>query len=124
MKITAVLVVKEIETSLPFWVDRLGFTKVVEVPEGDRLAFVILVSGAAEVMLQTAGSVRSDTADFMPRLEPGGVALFIEVDDFESVRAKLEGYPVTLSERTTNYGMREIGVEAPGGHPVIFAART
>ena len=42
MKITPILVVEEIEPSLKFWVDKLGFAKTVEVPEGDKLGFVIL----------------------------------------------------------------------------------
>jgi hypothetical protein len=39
------------------------------------------------------------------------------------VLTRLNGYPVALPERTTFYGMREIGVFEPGGHTVIFAAR-
>jgi len=39
-RITAVLLVKEIEPVIPFWVDRLGFTKTIEVPDGNRLGFV------------------------------------------------------------------------------------
>ena len=60
MKITAVLIVEEIEKSLEFWVDRMGFTKTVEVPEGDRVGFVILVRDGAELMMQTLASVRKD----------------------------------------------------------------
>jgi hypothetical protein len=33
MKITAVLMVDKIETSLPFWTERMGFVKTVEVTE-------------------------------------------------------------------------------------------
>ena len=51
MKITAVLVVEEIEKSLRFWVDRMGYQKTVEVPEGDRLGFVILANCGAELMM-------------------------------------------------------------------------
>jgi len=29
-----------------------------------------------------------------------------------------------FAERTTFYGMREIGVYEPGGHVVVFAARS
>ena len=36
-RITPVLLVKEIEPVIPFWVDRLGFTKTIEVPEGNKL---------------------------------------------------------------------------------------
>jgi uncharacterized glyoxalase superfamily protein PhnB len=38
-------------------------------------------------------------------------------------RAVSKGYPIALPERTTFYGMREIGVIDPAGHTVIFAAR-
>jgi catechol 2,3-dioxygenase-like lactoylglutathione lyase family enzyme len=121
MKITAVLIVDEIEKCLPFWVERLGFTKTVEVPEGDRLGFVILVHGKGELMLQTVESVRKDTPQFVPETHSGGAALFIEVEDFADVVKRLSGYPIALPDRTTFYGMREIGVFEPCGNPVIFA---
>jgi hypothetical protein len=123
MKITPVLLVEEIEKSLPFWVERIGFTKVVEVPEGDKLGFVILVRDQVEVMLQTVESVRKDAPQFVPKTLSMSVNLFIEVEDFEDILRRLEGYPVALADRTTFYGMREIGVFEPSGHPVIFAVR-
>jgi hypothetical protein len=52
-KLTPVLMVDAIEPCLPLWVDRLGWNKTVEVPEGDRLGFVILEKDGAEVMYQT-----------------------------------------------------------------------
>jgi Glyoxalase/Bleomycin resistance protein/Dioxygenase superfamily len=124
MKITAVLLVQEIEKSLPFWVERMGFEKTVDVPEGDRLGFVILVCGKAELMLQSIESVRKDAPQFVPGNGCAVSALFIEVDDFADTVRRLQGYDIALPERTTFYGMREIGVVEPGGHTVIFAART
>ena len=124
MKITAVLIVEEIEKSLPFWVDRMGFTKTVDVPEGDRLGFVILVRDGAELMLQTVESVRKDAPQFAPESRSNSVGLFVEVADFEDVLKRLNGYPIALADRTTFYGMREVGVFEPGGHTVIFAARS
>lgn len=124
MKITPVLIVDEIEKSLMFWVERMGFTKTVDVPEGDRLGFVILVNAGGEIMMQTLSSVRKDE----PRFAPEGVnakatVLFVEVEDFADVKRRLEGYPILMPERVTFYGMREIGVSEPGGHTVIFAAK-
>ena len=124
MKITSVLLVDEIEKSLPFWVERMGFEKTVEVPEGDRLGFVILVRDGAELMLQTIASARKDAPVFVPEVPASRASLFIEVEDFADVLKRLAGYPVALAERTTFYGMREIGVIEPGGHNAIFAART
>src|SRR5262245_33605589 len=117
MKITTVLIVEEIEKSLPFWVDRMGFEKTVEVPEGDRLGFVILARSGAELMMQTVASVRKDEPKFAPQFAARGAAnvaaLFIEVDDFDDVRKRLEGYPIAMAERKTFYGMVEIGVFEP-----------
>jgi len=124
MKITPVLIVEEIEKSLPFWIDRMGFVKTVEVPEGNRLGFVILVRDGAELMLQTVESVRKDAPQFAPRAQSNTVGLFIEVADFADILKRLAGYPIALPERVTFYGMREIGLFEPGGHTVVFAART
>jgi uncharacterized glyoxalase superfamily protein PhnB len=124
MKLTPVLIVKEIEKSLPFWVDRMGFTKTVDVPEGDQLGFVILVREGAEVMMQSIASALKDEPKFAPKGDGHNVGLFLEVDDFADVLRRLDGYPITMPERTTFYGMREIGVYEPGGHVVVFAAKT
>jgi len=123
MKITPVLIVEEIERSLAFWIDRMGFAKTAEVPEGDRLGFAILGRDGAELMLQTFESVRKDAPQFAPKARSNSVGLFVEVEDFADILKRLEGYAIALPERTTFYGMREIGVFEPSGHTVVFAAR-
>jgi catechol 2,3-dioxygenase-like lactoylglutathione lyase family enzyme len=124
MKITAVLIVEEIEKSLAFWVERMGFTLVAEVPEESRLGFVILARDGAELMMQTLTSVRKDEPRFAPDAPaPKGTGLFVEVEDLEDVKRRLAGYPIVMEERVTFYGMREIGVSEPNGHTVIFATR-
>ncbi len=123
VKITANLFVEEIENSLPFWVDRMGFVQTVAVPDGDRLGFVILAKDGAELMLQTVESILKDEPAFAPGCtDCPSTGLFIEVDNFADVLKRLVGYPITMADRTTFYGMREIGVKAPSGHPVVFAA--
>ena len=123
MKITPVLLVDTIESSLPFWTERIGFEKIVEVPDGERLGFVILMREGAELMLQTMESVRKDEPKFADGTGSRVTSLFIEVNDFEDVLRRLRGYPIAMEERTTFYGMREIGVFDPGGHIVMFAKR-
>ncbi len=122
MKITPLIYVEEIEKSLPFWVDRLGFTKTVEVPEGDKLGFVILTKGDAELMMQTRRSVKKDVPSLVKFARPAA-CLYIEVSDFADLLKRLEGIEVVLPVRETFYGMREIGVREPGGNIVCFAAR-
>ena len=119
-KLTPVIMVEAIEPCLPFW-ERLGFTKTAEVPEGDRLGFVILAKDGVEVMYQTHESVEKDAPGLVPRSRGTGAALFIEVADVERVEQALEGLEIVVPRRKTFYGMDEIGVREPGGHVVMFA---
>jgi uncharacterized glyoxalase superfamily protein PhnB len=121
MTITPVLIVEEIEKSLPFWVDRMGFAKTAEVREGDRLGFVMLAKDGALLMLQTIASVLKDEPRFAPKGNSNVASLFIQVDDWADTQRRLEGYSIAMPERTTFYGMREIGVWEPGGHIAVFA---
>src|SRR5690242_878964 len=94
MKITPVLIVDRVETSLDFWIDRMGFEKTVEVPDGDALAFAILVKDGAELMLQSMESVRRDDPAFA---KPAYSVLYIEVQDFPGIKQRLQGYPIALA---------------------------
>ncbi len=121
-RITPVLMVEAIEPCLPFW-QRLGFEKTVEVPEGDRIGFAILVKDSVEVMYQTKASVLADVPAIASS-PMGGTFLFIEVTDLDAVVAATSGAPVVFARRKTFYGMDEIGVREPGGNAVTFAMPT
>jgi hypothetical protein len=120
-KLTPVLVVDEIEPCLPFWIDRLGFEKTAEVPEGSRLGFVILRKDGVEVMYQSRESVEKDVPALLPERGGHRIGLFIEVSDVGAVERALGGFEVIVPRRRTFYGMDEVGVREPGGNPVIFA---
>jgi catechol 2,3-dioxygenase-like lactoylglutathione lyase family enzyme len=115
------LIVESIEACLAFYVERLGFTRTVEVPHDGVLGFVILKRGELELMLQSRASLASDIAG----LEVGGfrAALYIEVDELAPIRKALDGWPRVVPERTTFYGAREIIVRDPAGNVVAFASR-
>jgi uncharacterized glyoxalase superfamily protein PhnB len=121
-KITPVLLVNQIEPVLPLWIDRLGFSKTVEVPDGETLAFVAFQKESAEVMYQTYASVAKDAPPAMADAAgKGPTYLYLEVDDLDAVLAALKGTPKVMPERTTFYGMREFAVRDPAGHFITFA---
>jgi len=119
-KLTPVLYVEQIEPALPFWVDRLGFTKTAEVPHGDALGFVILQRGGVEVMYQTRASIAADNPT-VAETPMGGCILFIEVESLDEVERALDGMELLMPRRKTFYGSEEIGVREPGGNPITFA---
>ena len=126
-KLSPVLFVDAIEPCLPFWIDRLGFEKTVEVPEENALGFVLLVKDGVEIMYQSWASVRKDVPAVAEGSDAGGrrsMALFIEVADVAAVEKAVRGAPgidVVVPRRKTFYGTDEIGVREPGGNVVIFA---
>jgi uncharacterized glyoxalase superfamily protein PhnB len=119
-RVTAVLYVNEIEPSLKFWVERVGFAAAAEVPDGDKLGFASLQKGTAEVMLQTFASAEKDVAGSSKEFH-GPTFLYVEVDDLDALEARMQGVKVEIPERKTFYGAREIGYKDPGGHVVLFA---
>src|SRR5271154_5907023 len=121
-KITPVLLVNEIEPILPFWIDRLGFTKTIEVPDGRKLAFVAFQKGATEVMYQTYASVEHDAPPEMASAaRKGPTYLYLEVDNLDAVLAAMKDVKKVMPERTAVYGMREFAVQDPAGHFITFA---
>ena len=119
-RITPVLFVKEIEPVLPFWIEKLGFAKTIEVPHGNKLGFVALQKGSTEVMYQSYSSVAEDMP-LLKEIDKGPTFLYIEVDNLDAILKALKGSKVVQPERTAFYGMREIGYQEPGGHYVTFA---
>jgi uncharacterized glyoxalase superfamily protein PhnB len=121
-RITPVLLVKEVEPLIPFWVDRLGFTKTVEVPHGAKLGFVVFQKGSAEVMYQTYGSVQEDAPKEVAATAGKGPSyLYMEVDNLDAVLAAMKDVHMVMPVRTAFYGMKEFSVQDPGGHFITFA---
>lgn len=119
-KITAVLLVDRVEPCVQFW-QRLGFQKTVEVPDGDKLGFVILQKGSVELMYQSYASVEKDIPTNPLLTRRGPSFLYVEVENLDETIAAVKGAEVVMPVRTTFYGAKEIGVKDPGGHMVTFA---
>ncbi|MFP3948839.1 MAG: VOC family protein [Longimicrobiales bacterium] len=127
--VTANLITDAIEPALPFWTEGLGFTVTTEVPEGDRLGFVILQRDSAdgdhplEVMLQTRASVAADVPALAEEIT-GPATLFLVVDSVEDAEEALVdlGAEVVIPRRQTFYGADEIFFRSPDGTLVGLAA--
>jgi uncharacterized glyoxalase superfamily protein PhnB len=118
---TPILYVDGIEPCLDFWTKRLGFTRTVDVPHGDRLGFVILLKDGIELMYQTWASAEADIPGLLKKTAARSAALFIEVEDIDAVERAMTGVDVAHPRRKTFYGATEFYVREPGGHIVGFA---
>jgi uncharacterized glyoxalase superfamily protein PhnB len=120
-KITSLLFAEEIEPCLKFWMERLGFEKTIDVPEGNKLAFAILQKDGVELMYQTYSSAEKDISAVSPKIRKGPSFLYVEVENLDQIVSAMKGAEVVMPVRTTFYGAREIGIRDPTGHIVTFA---
>lgn len=120
-RITPVLFVPEVEPCAKFWVERMGFQKTVEVPDGDKLAFAMLQKGSVELMYQSYASADKDVAAISQVVRRGPTFLYVEVDSLDDAIAAAKGAEVVMPVRETFYGSKEIGIKDPAGHFVTFA---
>jgi uncharacterized glyoxalase superfamily protein PhnB len=123
-RITPVLYVKEIEPCVTFWAERLGFKTTVEVPDGDRLGFVILQKDGLEIMYQSFASAEKDAPTAAREINGGRTFLYIEVDRLQPIMDAMKGATIVVPLRSTFYGAKEIGVKDPAGHVIVFAEIT
>jgi len=118
-RLTPVLIVDAIDPVLSFWIDRLGFSKTIEVPHEGQLGFVALERDGIQIMYQTRASVAADVPPLASAAR--GSFLYVVVDDLDAVARALDGIPLVVPRRKTFYGADEIIAREPGGNVVTFA---
>ena len=120
-KITPVMFAEEVEPCVKFWVERLGFQKIAEVPEGNKLGFAMLQKGSVELMYQSYASADKDVGAIAQVVRKGPTFLYVEVENLDETISAVKGAEVVIPVRTTFYGAKEIGIKDPAGHFITFA---
>jgi lactoylglutathione lyase len=127
--VTPNLVVSNVERSLAFYRDVLGFSVTATVPDASPLAFAMMQRDDVSVFLNSVESVK-EYPSLASRAIGGTNTLFfvLEADDIKggidalfasvSSRAKL-----FMALKDQFYGMREFGIEDPDGYVIFFAQR-
>ena len=129
--VTPNLIVSDIDRSLRFYRDVLGFSVVTTVPDAAPFVFVWLQRDHIQVFLNAREGVGEDLPALAARAIGGTNTLFmvLESDSAETgvdaLFAEVSGKaPVVMPLKTQFYGMREFGIEDPDGYVILFAQRT
>ena len=124
-KLTPNLVVANVERSLTFYVDVLGFERGFTVPEESPFVFGSVTSGPVEIFFNDAATAIKEYPAFAGKPIGATGTMFVEVDeDVNALHDRIKPrVKVTMPPVTQFYGMREFAIEDPDGYVITFAQR-
>lgn len=124
-KLTPNLVVSNVEESMAFYRDVLGFTIVTTVPDAPPYAFAIAMAGDVQVFFNSVESATDEYPAFRHQPIGGTLTLFFEVTDIERLYAALAPrVRVVMPLEKKWYGMTEFAFIDPDGWMITYAQRT
>jgi uncharacterized glyoxalase superfamily protein PhnB len=128
--VTPNLVVANVERSLAFYRDVLGFTLTATVPDAAPFAFAWVQRDGVSVFLNSVEAVRDGQPELASRPLGGTGTLFITLEAetyaagvdamFASIGSRAK---VVMNLKDQFYGMREFGIEDPDRYVIFFAQR-
>jgi catechol 2,3-dioxygenase-like lactoylglutathione lyase family enzyme len=123
-KLAPNLVVSNVERSVAFYCDVLGFTLAQKVPDDSPLVFASVQSGDVEVFLNAPGPAVAEYPAFTSRPLGGTLTLFMEVDGIKALHDALAGrVNVVMPLERKWYGVTEFAITDPDGYVITFAER-
>ena len=123
-KLTPNLIVANVERSLAFYCDVLGFTRTANVPDASPFVFAAVQSGAVEIFLNAPGPAIEEYPAFAGRPLGGTLTLFVEVDEVERLYDALKSkVKIEMPLEKKWYGLTEFAFADPDGYVVTFAER-
>jgi catechol 2,3-dioxygenase-like lactoylglutathione lyase family enzyme len=121
-KLTPNLIVADVERSIAFYRDVLGFTVASTVPDGSPYVFAIVTSGPVQIFLNAPGPAQEEYPAFKGRPIGGTLTLFIDVDDIQASYAELKDrVQVVMPLEHKWYGVTEFAFLDPDGYVITFA---
>ena len=123
-KLTPNLLVSNVERSLAFYVDTLGFTRGMTVPDASPFVFASVTSGPVEIFVNDAVTAVKEYPGFAGRPIGATGTLYIEVEGVDALHDRLKSkVKIAMPITTQFYGMREFAIEDPDGYVLTFAER-
>jgi uncharacterized glyoxalase superfamily protein PhnB len=123
-KLTPNLIVSNVERSLAFYTEVLGFSRGMTVPDQSPFVFASATSGSVEVFFNDKSTVSKENPQFGGLAIGGGNTMFIEVEQVDALHDRLKPQvPIVMAIHTQWYGMREFAITDPDGYVITFAER-
>ena len=124
-KLTPNLIVSNVERSLAFYRDVLGFAVDHAVPDEAPYVFASVKSGAVEIFVNAPEPAVAEYPPLANRPIGGTLTLFIETSDIASAYEALKDrVKIVMPLEKKWYGVTEFAFEDPDGYVITFAERS
>jgi len=124
-KLTPNLIVSNVEQSMAFYRDVLGFSIVTTVPDAPPYVFAIATYGEVQVFFNSVEAATEEYPAFRNLPIGGTLTLFFEVTEIETAYATLApSVRVVMPLEKKWYGMTEFAFLDPDGYVITYAQRT
>jgi len=132
-KLTTNMMVENVNRTVDFYGDVLGFKFVMGVPENSQeivtarqnnqpLGFAIMKCDNVEMMFQAKKSMAEEIPEFSDMQIGGSLTFYIEVENVKQLYAKLNDKVTIIKDmQTTFYGKQEFYIRDCNGYILTFA---
>jgi catechol 2,3-dioxygenase-like lactoylglutathione lyase family enzyme len=120
--LTPNLIVSNVERSIAFYRDVLGFTVAATVPEAPPYVFAMVQAGPVRIFLNAPEPAIAEYPAFKDRPIGGTLTLFVDVRDIHGAHDELAGkVNIVMPLEHKWYGVTEFAFEDPDGYLITFA---
>lgn len=122
-KLTPNLMVEDVNSTIEFYKNILGFQLVMTVPEEGTFDFALMKSGNVEIMFQARESLSQDfPPEFKNKKTYEVLTLYIDMENIEGLLQKIKDKVAIIKDlHTTFYGTKEFVIKDCNGYILTFA---
>lgn len=121
-KLTPNLMVEDVNKTLDFYRDVLGFEVLATVPETGSFDWALMKLDGVELMFQSHASLSGELSLFVDRSIAASLTFYIDVEDIESLHESVKDkVKIVQAMHTAFYGAREFAIQDSNGYVLTFA---
>ncbi len=120
--ITPNLMVRDVNSTIDFYTELLGFTCIQTVPEAGIFDWAMVQSNGVDLMFQQEKSIKDEYSELESQSGGGALTLYIRVKEIEKFYNEINDKVTVIKALSkTFYGANEFAIVDPNGFILTFS---
>lgn len=116
------LMVNNVNETVDFYVNVLGFSKIVTVPDSGKLDWAMVQNGSVTFMFQEIENIKSEYPQLKNFEQGGGLTFYINIINVQELFDNIKGKVKIAKEmHKTFYGATDFAIEDNNGYILTFS---